>query len=142
MIEDNSGNGINIGASTTSSTIRECIITGNADGIDIAGTSVTDNVLENNIIYSNTGYGIDIAAGALRTGIRFHHTIAKNTSGSINNLAGAETFQDTSGAITQGDIDSIVDGVWDEVISGHTTAGTTGKTLRDAKTKATLASLK
>ena len=142
VIEDNSGNGINIGASTTSSTIRECIITGNADGIDIAGTSVTDNVLENNIIYSNTGYGIDIAAGALRTGIRFHHTIAKNTSGSINNLAGAETFQDTSGAITQGDIDSIVDGVWDEVISGHTTAGTTGKTLRDAKTKATLASLK
>jgi len=32
--------------------------------------------------------------------------------------------------------------VWDEVLTNHLTAGTTGKTLKDVKTKATLASLK
>lgn len=139
-IENCTSNGINIGASTSSSTIKKCIITGNADGIDLAGASVTDNIFENNIIYNNTGIGIDIGTGVTRTGIRLHHTFADNGT-NINDL-GTDTFQDTSGTITQGDIDDIVDGVWDEVISGHTTAGTTGKTLKDAKTRATLASLK
>jgi hypothetical protein len=71
-----------------------------------------------------------------------HHTFAGNTPNITDN--GTDTFQDTSGTITQGDIDNIVDGVWDEVISAsaHAGAGSAGKTLRDAKTKATLASLK
>jgi len=139
-IENSTGNGINIGASTSSSNIAKCIITGNADGIDLSGALVTDNILENNIIYNNTANGIDIGSGVVRTGIRLHHTFAGNAT-NIND-AGTDTFQDTSGTITPADIDSIVDGVWDELISGHTTAGTTGKTLKDAKTKATLASLK
>jgi len=37
---------------------------------------------------------------------------------------------------------SIPDAVWDETLSEHQSAGTTGKTLKDTKTKATLASLK
>jgi hypothetical protein len=84
--------------------------------------------------------GIDIGTGVTRTGIRLHHTFSGN--GTNINDNGTDTFQDASGTITQGDIDNIVDGVWDELITGHTTAGTAGRTLRDAKTRATLASLK
>lgn len=36
----------------------------------------------------------------------------------------------------------IASAVWNEAISAHITAGSVGKTLKDAKTKATLASLK
>jgi hypothetical protein len=142
-IEDVGGIGISLGDSTTRSLITNTIISGSTgDAVNLEGTGVADNIFENNIIYNNGGWGIDIVdSSILRTGIRLHHTISDNSSGSINDQ-GTDTFQDTSGAITSGDIDAIVDGVWDEVIGGHLTAGTTGRTLRDAKTKATLASLK
>ncbi len=141
-IEDSTGYGINVGATTSLSTIRKCIISGNSEGVYISGASITDNILENNIIYNNTTSGIEVDNGVVRTGIRMHHTFAGNTPNLTDN--GTDTFQDTSGTITQGDIDNIVDGVWDEVISAsaHAGAGSAGKTLRDAKTKATLASLK
>ena len=140
-IENAAGNGINLGATTTLSNVSMCIITGCADGVDLAGTGLTDNIFENNLIYNNSGNGIDIGTGVTRTGIRLHHTFSGNAT-NIND-SGTDTFQDTSGTITQGDIDDIVDGVWDEVISpAHVTSGTAGRILRDAKTKATLASLK
>ena len=44
--------------------------------------------------------------------------------------------------ITTGDINAIADAVWDELINTHTIAGSTGKTLKTTKSKATLASLK
>ncbi|OGC54593.1 hypothetical protein A2797_01765 [candidate division WWE3 bacterium RIFCSPHIGHO2_01_FULL_48_15] len=141
-IEDCVGNGIAIGASTAIAKVRQCVISGNTgDGVDLSGASVTDNILENNLIFNNTGWGIDVNASATRTGIRLHHTIAKNTAGNIED-GGTDTFQDTSGAVTGGDIDAIVDGVWDELISAHTGTGSTGKTLKDAKVKATLAAIK
>jgi hypothetical protein len=146
-IEDCVGKGINIGASTSLSTIIKCIITGSGgDGAYLSGTSVTDNIFENNLIYNNTGNAIDIAdATVTRTGVRLHHTFAGNATPNVNDN-GTDTFQDTSGTITSGDIEQIAiataDTVWDEVIGDHLTAGTTGKTLKDAKTKATLASLK
>ena len=37
---------------------------------------------------------------------------------------------------------SVPSAVWEEVLASHLTAGTTGKALKDIKTKATLASLK
>ena len=141
-IEDCAGDGINIGASTSIAKVRNCILSGNTgDGADLSGASVTDNIFESNLIFNNTGWGIDVNSGVTRTGIRLHHTIAENTAGSIED-DGTDTFQDTSGTITGGDIDAIVDGVWDEVIGSHLTTGTTGKTLKDAKVKSTLASLK
>ena len=139
-IEDSTLNGISLGATSTLSNISMSIISGCVDGADLAGSGLTDNIFENNVIYNNSGNGIDIGAGVTRTGIRLHHTFSGNAT-NINDL-GTATFQDTSGTITQGDIDDIVDGVWDEVIGGHVSTGTTGRTLRDAKTKATLASLK
>jgi len=44
--------------------------------------------------------------------------------------------------VTTEDVNAIADAVWDELISSHTIAGSAGKTLKDTKTKATLASLK
>lgn len=44
--------------------------------------------------------------------------------------------------VTTDDVNAIADAVWDELIGSHSTAGSTGKVLKDAKTKATLASLK
>ncbi|MBU0572694.1 right-handed parallel beta-helix repeat-containing protein [Patescibacteria group bacterium] len=142
VIEESVGYGINVGATTSLSTIRKCIISGNSEGVYIAGASITDNILENNIIYNNTTSGIEIGNGVVRTGIRLHHTFAANNPNITDD--GTGTYQDTSGTIEQGDIDNIVSGVWDEVISAtaHAGAGSAGKTLRDAKTKATLASLK
>ena len=144
-IEDCAGNGIAIGATTAIAKVRQCILSGNgADGADLAGgfADITDNIFENNLIFNNTGWGIDVGSGVVRTGIRLHHTIAKNTAGTIDTAGSVDTFQDTSGTVTQGDIDAIVAGVWDELLSSHTSVGSAGKTLRDAKVKATLASIK
>lgn len=44
--------------------------------------------------------------------------------------------------ITTEDVNAIADAVWDELVSTHTISGSTGKTLKEAKSKATLASLK
>lgn len=144
-IENSGGDGISIGASTALSRVKTCIITGSgSDGISLSGSSVTDNIFENNLIYNNTGYGINISAASVdRTGVRMHHTLAQNTAGNINDQS-TTTIYDTTGAIGAGDIADIADAVWDEVISSsvHAGASSAGKTLRDAKTKATLASLK
>lgn len=45
-------------------------------------------------------------------------------------------------AISASDLANIADKVWDEAITGHLLAGSTGRTLKDTKTRATLASLK
>ena len=133
------GNGINIGNNTTRTLISECIIDNNVNGIYLSGTGISDNVIENSLIFNHTGYGVTIGSGVLRTTLRGGNTFNKNTSGSTQDL-GTDTYIETpAGGASASEI---ADAVWDEVIGSHVTAGTTGKTLKDAKTKATLASLK
>ena len=48
----------------------------------------------------------------------------------------------TGVAISSSDLANIADKVWDEAIAGHLIAGSTGKTINDTRTRATLASLK
>jgi hypothetical protein len=141
-IESSANYGISLGTGTSLSAIRNCLITGNSQGVYMTGTSITDNILENNVIYNNTNSGINIVdSTVVRTGIRLHHTFAGNGENITDN--GTGTFQDTSGAVEQGDIDNIVAGVWNEVITtGYTTSGSAAKVLKDTKTRATLASLK
>ena len=114
--------------------------------VNVTRANRTGGIFENNLIFNNTGWGIDVNASATRTGIRLHHTIAKNTAGDIDKTDSVDTFEDTSGTITGGDITAIAeataDTVWDELISAHTGTGSAGKTLKDTKVKATLASLK
>lgn len=133
------GNGINFGDTATNSTIAKCIITSTINGIALSGTGLTDNVIQNCLIFNNSAYGVNIGTGVLRTVLRSGNTYHKNTSGpTLDN--GTDTYIETQAGGASAS--EIADAVWDEVISGHLIAGTTGKTLKDAKTKATLASLK
>lgn len=47
-----------------------------------------------------------------------------------------------SSTLTATDLNNIADSVWDEVISGHQTSGTTGRSLKEAEDSAELASIK
>lgn len=133
------GDGIKLGNTTTEALVSRCIIFDNVNGISLAGTGLADNVFENNLIYQNTGFGITIGTAVLRTHVRSGHTFSKNTLGDTQNLGTDSFIESQAGGATAG---QIADAVWDEVIADHVTAGTTGRTLRDAKTRATLASLK
>lgn len=137
--QSGTGNGINIGNTVTQSLISKCIISENVNGAVLSGTGIADNIFENNLVYNHTGFGIDVGTGVLRTGVRSGHTFAKNTSGNTRDL-GTDTFIETQAGGAPAS--EIADAVWDEVISGHLTVGSAGKDLRDAKTRATLASLK
>ena len=132
------GDGINIGASTNQTVVLRNIIFDNINGITLGGSAVADNIIDNNLIYQHTTYGVDIGSGVLRTHVRGGNTFNRNLVGDTRNL-GTNTYIETQAggaSPTQ-----IAAAVWDEVIASHLTAGTTGRTLRDAKTKATLASL-
>ncbi len=133
------GNGVNLGATATQTLMSKCIINDNVNGISLSGAGLTDNVIENCLIYKNDAYGVTIGAGVARTTIRGGNTITNNTTANTNDL-GTDTYIETpaGGASTT----DIADAVWNEVIADHLTTGTTGRTLRDAKKKATLASIK
>jgi hypothetical protein len=138
-VEDCAGVGISLGAGTSLTTVRRCIVSGNGDdGVSLTGASLSNNIFENNLIFNNGGYGIDIDTGVTRTGVRLHHTFSGNTSGATRDL-GTQTFIETpAGGASASDI---ADAVWDELIADHTSTGSAGRTLKDTKTKATLASI-
>lgn len=133
------GDGIKLGNTITRLMISKCIISGNVNGISLAGTGLANNTIENNLIYLNSGYGITVGAGVLRTTVRSGHTFNKNTAGNTQDL-GTDTFIETQAGGASAS--EVADAVWDEVISGHLNTGSTGKDLRDTKTRSTLASLK
>lgn len=137
--QSGTGDGINIGNTVTQSLISKCIISENVNGAVLSGTGIADNIFENNLVYNHTSRGIDVGSGVLRTGVRSGHTFAKNTLGNTRDL-GTDTFIETQAGGESAS--AIADAVWDEVITGHLTATTTGRTLSDAKKRATLASLK
>ncbi len=140
VIEDCTGTGIKIGSTTTSLKVKQSIISGNgADGVDLAGTGLTDNIFETNLIFNNTGYGIDIGSGVTRTGVRLNHTFSGNTTAATRDSGTGSFIETPAGGESAS---AIADAVWDEVIAGHTTAGTAGQVLKATKLKATLASLK
>lgn len=142
--ESGTGDGIKMGNTTTQSVVSKCIVSDNVNGASLAGTDLADNIFENNIIYNNSGYGISIGTGVTRTGVRMHHTFSNNALGNTYTDPGAiNTFIESQGAVSDQNIADIVTGVWDEVLTtGHTTAGSAAKILKDTKTRATLASLK
>jgi hypothetical protein len=143
------GNGVNLGDTAVQTTISKCIIFDNKNGINLSGTGVNDNVIENNLIYKNSVYGVDIGGtGVVRTTLRSGNTFNKNGTGVADNIhnLGTDTYIETTGAVTAEDraliATQVADSVWDEVIGDHTGVGSAAKVLRDTKTKATLASLK
>ena len=133
------GNGLNFGNSTIQSLTSKCLISNCKNGVALSGTGLRENIIENCLIYKNTSYGVSIGTGVSLTALRSANTITNNTTANtLDN--GTDTYIETpaGGASTS----DIADAVWNEVISDHTTSGTTGKTLKDAKLKATIASIK
>jgi hypothetical protein len=139
VIENCAGNGLNFTDTTTQSLASKCIINDNVNGIALSGTGLADNIIENSLIYKNSAYGVTIGSGVARTTIRGGNTITNNTTANTLDL-GTDTYIETpaGGASTT----DIADAVWNELIDDHVSSGTTGRTLRDAKKKATLASIK
>lgn len=134
-----SGDSLHLGSSTTQALISRCIINDSTNGITLSGTGITDNIVENCLVYNNSGYGIQIGSGVLRTVVRGQSTIVNNTTAQTQD-SGTDTYiESPAGGASATEI---ADAVWDEVLSSHTTTGTTGKTLKDIKTRATLASIK
>lgn len=133
------GNGINLGSNTVQAVIAKNIIFNNVNGIALSGTGLADNVIENNLIFQHSQYGVSVGSGVTFTQIRGENTFNTNTLGDTQNL-GTNTYIETQAGGASPS--QIAVAVWDELISNHTTAGTTGLTLKQTKTKATLASLK
>lgn len=137
-----SGNGIHINNNTTQSLISKCIINDNQNGITLSGSSTSDNIIENCLIYKNLISGVSIDSGVNRTILRSANTIVNNGTSNEDNVvnAGTDTYKEASSEIELAT--DIAGAVWDEVIADHQTIGTTGQTLSQIKKKATLASLK
>ncbi len=131
------GNGVNLGQDTTETKIKKCLIFDNKSGVLLSGTGLADNIVEDCLIYKHTAYGVNIGTDVLRTTVRGGTTFNKNTPDNVLNQ-GTDTYVEPTGAA---DVEAIADAVWAEVITDVTTPGSAGKTLKDAKTKATLASL-
>jgi parallel beta-helix repeat protein len=139
VIEHCANNGINLGDSSVQTTISKCIIFDNQNGVTLSGSNISDNILENNLIYKNSAYGVDIEAGVSRTTLRSGNTYHNNLSGSYLNVGTNSYIETQAGGESA---TTIASAVWDEVLSSHITSQTAGKILRDTKVKATLASLK
>jgi len=132
------GDGINLSNSSGQVSIVKNVITSNINGISLSGTALADNIIENNLIYNNSAAGVTIGTDVSRTTIRSGNTIINNTPNTAD--LGTDTYIETpAGGASSSEI---ADAVWDELVSSHTISGSTGKTLKDAKSKATLASLK
>lgn len=133
------GNGINVGDNTTLLSVSKGIIMDCVDGIALSGTGISDSKIEDCLISKNSAYGLNIGTGVLRTVARNANTITNNTTANTLDNGTQSYIETPAGGASASEI---ADAVWDEVITGHVTASTAGKTLKDAKTRATLASLK
>ena len=139
VIENCVGDSLHLGNSTSQSLLSKCILDNSTNGLILSGTGITDNIVENCLIYKNSSYGVNIGTGVARTTFRSGNTITGNTTANTLDLGTATYIESPSGGASTADI---ADAVWNEVISDHQTDGTTGRTLKDAKKKATLASIK
>ncbi len=136
--QSGTGSGIYLDTDTTQALVSRSIVSENQNGVVLSGSGIENNVLENCLIYNNVSYGVDIGSGVSQTMVRGQNTIVNNNT-NTRDLGTQSYIETAAGGASAADI---ADAVWDEVISGHNSTGTTGKTLKDAKLKATIASIK
>lgn len=93
-----------------------------SDAVDIAGAAVSTSSAQIGVNVVNAG-GTAWGSGAITAA-----AIASNA------ITAAKIATDAIGSaqLATSAVDEIVDATWDEALSGHTTAGTTGKALSDA----------
>jgi hypothetical protein len=136
--QSGTGNGIFMDTDTTQALVSRCIISENRNGVSLSGTNVENNVIENSLVFNNTTYGITVGSGVTQTMVRGQNTIVNNGTNTIDSGTNTYIESQAGGASAS----EIADAVWDELISGHTSSGSAGRVLKDAKLKATLASIK
>jgi len=139
MIDNCVLSGLSLNNSTTQALVSKCLINDNVSGIRLDGSNITDNIIENCLIYKNSAYGVDIGTGVSRTALRSGNTITNNTTANTRNL-GTDTYIETpAGGASETDIASAV---WEEVMLPHNVPGTAGKMLQVIRNKAGLAAIK
>jgi hypothetical protein len=139
VIEHAAFDAIHLANSATQCIIRRCIISDSVNGVSMTGTGLSDNVVENCLIYMNSGYGITIGPDVERTTVRSGNTIVNNATGNTRDNGNNTFIEIPAGGATATEI---ADAVWEEVIAGHTaTPGAAAKVLKDIKTKATLSAI-
>ncbi len=139
MIDHCVQNGIDFGPTTTQALVSKCIIGDNNSGIRFSGTNITDNVIENCLVYKNSTYGVDIGTGVARTSLRSGNTLVNNTTANTRNL-GTDTYIETpAGGASETQIASAV---WEEVMLPHNIPGTAGKMLQVIRNKAGISAIK
>ena len=112
VIENCGGDSIHIGNGTTQSLFSKCILDNSVNGIVLSGTTISDNVVENCLIYKNSTYGVSIGTGVLRTTLRSANTITNNTTANTLDLGTDTYIESPSGGASTSDI---ADAVWNEV---------------------------
>lgn len=139
VIEQAVGDGIRLSNNTTQCIIRQCIISDSANGINLSGSGLSDNVVDNCLIYKNINYGVTIGSGVDRTTVHNGNTIVHNLVGNTRDNGNDTYIEIPAGGATATEI---ADAVWDEVIAGHAVVGgTAARVLKDIKTKATLSAI-
>jgi hypothetical protein len=136
-IEDSAGNGIHISGNVNEVNIENSFVDDSTlYGIKIDDSSSDDIRIIKTEIHRSMQYGIGIGTGVAMTRIYANNFLSHNALGRFENNGSFTHFEASS---TNSEFPAAV---WDVAIADHLTAGSVGKTLKDTKTKATLASLK
>ena len=95
----------------------------------------TANITGGNLVGGKSGNPVAYTAGV-------QVKLVQSAASTLVTGGGSALTQEEHDKLITGLDVSVPDAVWDEIISEHQATATAGKTLRDAKIKATLASLK
>lgn len=110
------------------------------EGVDQANYRVTNTEIKN--VTTGPTVPVTITGGYMVDSTTGNSIDLVNTTGGTLFMAPDHVVPFATGSgVTAGDITDIAAAVWDETISGHLTAGTTGKSLKDAKDKSGLAAV-
>lgn len=133
---------ISVSKSGAPNRIQRC--TGNGITIDSTSSSVRskDTLIEHTLLHHNGPYEIENKANSSMTIIRKTVYASPWSSGAAILDSGSSSHNELLEIAATADTAAIADAVWDELLAGHVTADSAAKILKDAKTRATLASLK
>lgn len=122
--------------------IQRC--TGNGITIDSTSSSVRskDVMIEQTMTHHNGPYEIENKQYSSMTIIRKTVYVSPWLNGAAILDSGSGSHNELTEIAATADTAAIADAVWDELMAGHITADSAAKILKDAKTRATLASLK
>lgn len=133
------GDGFQVGSNTTHLNMFEVHADSSSTGhgINISGSNIKQVEIEGpSELYQNAGYGVNIGSGVINVSISDEVNITANLTGEVNDLGTNTVYGGTVGG------EATASAVWDAAIANHTSVGTTGKALKDARDAAEVAMIK